>query len=171
MSDTWKRIAGIHLQEDGTLGCVWLGHDTIDDTIHVMDCCIFRAEVPIVIAEGINARGRWIPVAWPDSAKDMSEMLLNRGCRMLYDPVKESKALAEVTNRELWERMRTKRFKTNPRMAEWNDEFKGFKESEGLSEAYPLISATKHALSQLQFARRQALPAKKQTLHQRSAII
>lgn len=171
MSDQWKRIAGIHLQEDGTLGCVWLGHDKIDDSIHLMDCCIFRAEVPVVIAEGINARGRWIPIAWPKSSKDMADELLKRGCKMLPDPVLESNTLNEMSNRQLWERMRTKRFKTNRRMADWNDQFKGFKESQGSSEPYPLISATKHALSQIDYARRLQTAVQRQTLKPRVAII
>ena len=75
---------------------------------------------------------------------------------MLPEGVESSKGAEEMANRELWERMRTRRFKTNPRMAEWNDEFKGFKESDGQSEAYPLIFATKHALAQIEYAIRQA---------------
>lgn len=154
----WKRIAGIHLQEDGTLGVVWLGHDKLDDTIHIMDCCRFKSEVPIVIAEGLNARGRWIPISWRKKDKDLSEMLLNRGCNMLYDGVDHTESFDKILTRELSERMRTRRFKTNPRMAEWNDEFQGFKNSDDGIDAYPLISATKHALAQLNYAKRQAKP-------------
>lgn len=157
MSDPmWKRIAGIHSMENGDLAVVWLGHDKLDDSVHIIDCCIFHNEVPIVIAEGLNSRGRWIPIAWPKSCADMSEILLKRGCRMLYDPVPETKTYLAAANKELLERIRTRRIKTNIKMASWNDEYEKFKDSSGDASAYPLISATRNALTQLDYAKRQA---------------
>lgn len=82
----WKRISGIHIEDDGLLGAVWIAHDRLADCVHLYDACLFRREVLAVIAEGLNARGRWLPVAWEKSDKAMSEKLLERGCNMVYEP-------------------------------------------------------------------------------------
>lgn len=54
----WKRIAGMHVEDDGTVGAVWLAHDTTKSTVYCYDAAIFRAEVKAVIIEAIAARGR-----------------------------------------------------------------------------------------------------------------
>src|SRR3546814_7216043 len=76
------------------------------DVVHMYDCCVFRREVLAVIAEGLNARGRWIPVAWESALKDMADKLLDRGCNVLPEPVKDTDALAEGTPRDIEESLR-----------------------------------------------------------------
>ena len=167
-----KRISGIHAQEDGTIGAVWLAYNKDRDLIHVYDACVFRAEVLAVIAEGLNARGRWIPVAWNDKSKEISDKLLDRGCNMLQDGCKTSDQYLEVTSRDVWERMRTKRFKVDPRLKEWTDEFEAYYK-DGVKipkDASPLMSATLNAIDQLPFARRQTT-RKQQTTAPRLAIV
>src|SRR3546814_4945820 len=112
------------------------------------DCCVFRREVLAVIAEGLNARGRWIPVAWESALKDMADKLLDRGCNVLPEPVKDTDALAEVTSRDIEERMRSGRFKVDKRLAEWLDEFRAFsrRDAKVPRTGYPLMSATRHAV-------------------------
>lgn len=160
----WKRICGIHLEEDGSLAAVWLAHDKLDDSVHVYDACSFKREVTVVIAEGLNARGRWIPIAWHKSAKDYADKLLERGCKMLYDGSDDTDALAEVISRDIWERMRTHRFKADKRLANWLDEYESFDKEEGKIPVanFPLMAATRHAMSQLKMAKRQANHRKKQ---------
>jgi len=162
MNPEWKRIAGIHVQEEGQIGSVWMAHDKSTDTIHLYDACIFRQEVLAVIGEGLNARGRWIPIAWQEKAKDMADKLLERGCNMLPDPSKDTESVAEVTSREIWERMRTGRFKVDKRLAEWLDEYKTFyrEESKVPQGSHPLMSATRHAISQIDYAKRQGMRRK-----------
>lgn len=144
----WKRIAGISTEQDGTIGAVWLAVDRYADTVHLYDCCIFRREVPAVIAEGLNARGRWIPIAWEKSAKGMADMLLDRGCSMIYDPFTDDEVTSEVISRTIWERMRSGRFKVDKRNAEWLDEYKQFfrQEQKIPKTGFPLMSATRNAI-------------------------
>jgi hypothetical protein len=155
---TWRRIAGVQSQDDGLMAAVWMAHDKASDVIHLYDACIFRREVMAVIAEGLNARGRWIPVAWDASAKDMTSTLLDRGVNILPEPCKTSQASAEVVSREIWERMRTGRFKVDKRLAEWLDEYKSFyrQDAQVPLSGHPLMSATRYAVEQLPYARRQA---------------
>lgn len=155
----FKRIAGIHEQEDGVIGAVWLAYNKDRDLIHVYDACLFKQEVLAVIAEGINCRGRWIPIAWNDKAKDLSDkLLMDRGCNMLKDGCNTAERYVEVTARDVWERMRTARFKVDPRLKEWTDEFEAYyKDGVKLpKESSPLMSATLNAVDQLPYARRQA---------------
>ena len=158
----WKRIAGIHMDKEGLIGAVWLAYDPSLDRVYVYDACLFRNEVPVIITEGLNARGRWIPIAWPEKAKDLSKELLERGCNMLHDPIKDSDSLTEINSRQIEERLRTKRLSAEKRLAEWLDEYKSFFRSESKvpSDGHPLMSATRHAVSELKYAKRQSVQRK-----------
>lgn len=158
MDPNWKRIAGIHIQDEGEIAAVWFAHEAEVDRVHLYDCCVFRREVIAVVAEGLNCRGRWIPIAWPEGSKDITDKLLERGCNMLYDASKDTEAMAEVISRDIWERMRTDRFKVEERMAEWLDEYRSFyrQDSQVPKTAHPLMSATRHAIAQLQYAKKQS---------------
>jgi len=154
----WRRICGVHVQDEGTLAAVWLAHDKTADVVHLYDCAKFSREVMAVIGEGLNARGRWIPIAWDKAAEDMSKKLLDRGCNMLPEPNKDSEAVAEVVSRDIWERMRTSRFKVDKRLAEWLDEYRSFfrEDAKVPRTSHPLMSATRHAMSMLEYGRRQS---------------
>lgn len=173
MNPQWKRIAGLEVEGDGLAAVVWLGHDKLSDVVTLYDCCKFNAEVLPVIAEGLNARGRWIPIAWNGKDEDFSDSLLDRGCGVLYDGVKESPQSAEMTSREISERMRTGRFKVDKRMAEWLQEFELFGKQGGKipTSGYPLMAATRYAISQLEFAKRLQNPVKRKTNAPRFATI
>lgn len=156
MDNTWRRVAGIHAQDDGIIGAAWLAYDKDTDVIELYDACTFQREVLVVIAEGLNARGRWIPIAWHKDAKAIADDLLNRGCNMLPEHAEDSDAMAEVHSRDILERMRTGRFLVVNRLKNWIDEAK-FARSDGTIplSGYPLMSATRHAFANLEYARRQ----------------
>lgn len=166
-----KRIAGLHVGEDGVTGVVWLALDDIIDEITVYDSCLFKAEIPLVIAESINARGRDIPIAW--SHKEMADQLRERGCRLLWESAADSDAMAEINSREIWERMRTRRMKVQRRLQDWADEFKSFDRTKNKipRDSHPLMSATRLAISQLKYAKRLKPRKAKKTKHQRVAMI
>ena len=168
-----KRICGIHVEEDGSIGAIWLAHNSLDDSVHLYDACIFSREVPVVIAEGLNARGRWIPIAWHKKSQDMSDKFLERGCNMLCEGSDDSDAMAEVVSRDIWERMRTHRFKVDKRLMIWRDEYKSFdKEDSKIPKGnFPLMSATRYAISQLAMARRQVTVKNPRKIKPRMAIV
>lgn len=169
----WKRIAALHCQGQAEIAAAWLAHNRDADTVHLYDCALFKVEVLAVIAEGLVARGRWIPVAWEQDAKEIADSLLERGCNMLPKPVKETPAMSEVVSREILARMRSGRFKVDSRLAEWLDEYRSFYRQEGQvpRDSYPLMSATRHAVGQLDFALAQATHGGRKTAYPKVAIV
>lgn len=151
-----KRICGCHIASDGIVGAIWLATDAADVT-HLYDACIFRREVLAVIAEGLNARGRWIPIVTNDKA--FSEKLLDRGCNIIPEHATDNDSIAELISRDVWERMRTGRFKVEKRLKEWLDEFESFgrrADSTIPRDSHPLMASTRHAIESLRWSRRQA---------------
>lgn len=146
----------MHVEDQGNIAVVWLAHDRASDVLHLYDCAVFKREVFAVIAEGLKARGSWLPIAWEESAEEVVKNLKDRGCRVLAEGYKDTPALSEINSRDLWERMRTGRFKVDQRNAEWLDEFKSFYREEGQvpQESFPLMSATRHAIGKLKEARK-----------------
>lgn len=161
IDDSWKRIGGIHVSDDGTTAAVWIAHDPAADVIHLYDTCVFKVEVLAVVAEGLNARGRKFFVAWNN--KEMADQLLSKGCNMSPDPVDDSDSMAEMISRDIWERMRTGRFKVERRLQDWQAEFKSFNRDGNKvpRDSHPLMAATRHAISQLAFARSNSSAASK----------
>ena len=171
--DEWGRVAGIKFLESGTAGAVWLAFNRLADTIHVYDACMFKREVMAVIAEGMNARGRSVPVAWEKPTENLKIALVDRGCHMLYDPVEETQEMAEVVSRELWSRMRSGRFRVDKRLAEWLDEFKTYQRKDGLValQTHPLMSATRFAMMMLSKAKAPAQKNLKRKTYPTIAIV
>lgn len=168
----WKRIAGIHVQEDGDIGAVWLAHDKLDDSIKIYDACLFTREVPVVIAEGLNARGRWIPIAWRQKDKEVADKLLERGCKMLWEGYKDDDSMAQIISRDIWERMRTHRFTVDKRLKNWLEEAEAFDFDNNKipTSTFPLMSATRHAMARLEYAKRQ-ITKRKEVNYPKVAII
>lgn len=169
----WRRIAGIHVCEDGEIGMVWIAYDMDTRCLHLYDACNFRLEIPAVIGEGINARGRWIPIAWEKSGKAMVEELKKRGCNFLYKPVEEDSATAEARSREIWQFMRMSLFRIDRRLQNFQDEIVNMSRADFDSGTakYPLVAATRYAIDQLNFARAQETGNKKQPMAPKTAII
>ncbi|BAQ16922.1 putative DNA packaging protein GP2 [Methyloceanibacter caenitepidi] len=131
-----------------------MAQDRDSDVLHLYDCAKFRGEQLAVIAEGLNARGRGVGISWEASAQEVADKLLDRGCNLLKEPVKDTPMLADMTSREILGRMRTGRFKVDKRLAEWLDEFKTFfrEEAQVPLVGHPLMTATRHAVARLEYA-------------------
>lgn len=154
----WRRIAGFQAQDDGSIAVVWIAHDKEADTIHLYDSALFKREVLAVVAEGINARGRWIPISWHKEAKEISDKLLDKGCNMLWEHVDASQPAIEAASLDIWERMRSKRFKVDKRLGEWLEEYRTFyrQDAKVPKNTHPLMAATRHAVGMLDCAKRQS---------------
>lgn len=170
---TWRRIAGIHVQEDGDIGVVWLALDPLADVTHLYDAALFKREVLAVIGEGISARGRWIPLAWHKDANEFADKLLDRGINCLPEPCADNQSVAEVISREIWQRMRTSRFRVDQRVGEWLDEFRTFYRdgSKIPTDSHPLMAATRHAIEMLQYAKPQSSPGSNRPNAPKLAIV
>ena len=169
IQDHWRRISGLHCTEVGRIYAVWIAHNPDDDVTHVYDACVFPEGVELaVVAEGFNARGRNIPIAWKN--KELADKLLERGCTMLYEPVSKTDEMAEIISREILERMRTGRFKIEKRLKEWLDEFASFNREEGkVPTDRPFMAATRYAIGELQYARSNR--SIKKTISRKVAIV
>jgi hypothetical protein len=174
IGEDWPRVAGIHTEDDGVIACVWLAFERDTDTVHLYDAAKFNREVLAVVAEALNARGRFIPIAWGASAKEFAADLLARGCNTMHDPADDGDAMAEVITRTIWERMRTARFRVDKRLAEWLDEFKKFERaSDGkLPRAgAPLMAATRRALQMLDRGRSTNSSRARRNLYPNIAVV
>lgn len=169
--DDWPRIAGMFVRDDGDIGCAWLAHDKDRDLVHLYDACIFQREVLAVVAEALNARGRFIPVAW--THKEIADDLLGKGVRMLPEPCDDSDAAAEVASRDVWARMRTHRFKVERSLKSWADEFESYnREGQRVPrETHPLMSATRYAVQALPWARRSVSSRGTRRIYPKVAIV
>jgi len=148
-----KKVAGMYALKDGSMSFVWLELDTETDTVRVYDSCVFSTEVPAVIAEGVRARGRWVPIGWNN--QEMMQCLLDRGCKMLPEATSDSDEYAEVISREIWERMRSQRFVVDRKLTAWFEEA-GTLERDGNKiprDSHPLIAATRMAIANLDSAK------------------
>ena len=150
-----RRIAGMHVTKNGDIAIVWLSVEPVTGHIHIYDDAIFKAEVLAVIAEGINARGRWIPLSW--SHEEIKNSLQERGCKTLPDPASSSDEMAEIVSRDLWERIRTKRISVDKRLKDWLEEAQSLERTDGKipKDSHPLMSATRIAMQNIKSAKRQ----------------
>jgi hypothetical protein len=173
VEEWWKRIAGLHVTEAGDIGVVWLAHDKDADTIHLYNCAMLRHQPQAVIIEGLTALGRWIPMAWEAKQKPTRDMLMDHGLNLI-DPVKEDAALAEITSREIADRMVTGRFKVPKRLSSWLSEYKTFYRSDTTipRDSHPLMAATRYAVAQIKWAKAvRPKGARKRVNHVRIAMI
>jgi len=153
--DGMRRICGIHVEHDGQVAAVWLSHDKDVDRVHLYDCVKHEREVLAVQAESIKRRGAWIPVAWNEGAKEIADRLLEHGVNIIPESVKNKDQLAEATALEIWERMRTGRFRVKETLQDWLDEFSTYQRQDGSVplDTHPLMNATRHAIANLEWAR------------------
>lgn len=149
-----KRICGIEMQESGDIAAVWIAFNPETDLTQVYDCFKFQKnEVMAVVASALRARGLRIPVAWKNP--EFAEALKKEGCLMIPYPATETDEMADMVSREIFERMRTGRFKVDSRLGEWKEEMQMFSREDNKipKNSFPLMAATRHAIAMLKFAR------------------
>lgn len=170
---SWKRIAGMHVDDDGSVGVVWLAHDEPNTTVHVYDAAIFRLEVRAVIAEGIGARGRHFPLAWRQKDKAFADDLQDAGINVIPEACVDNQAMAEVLSREIWQKLRTGQFRVERRVGDWLKEYRRYDrdETQVPTSGFPLMSATRHGIEMLPYAKPERVPGDKQPNHPKLALI
>lgn len=153
----------MHADDDGTLGVVWLAVDERSSVVHCYDCALFKVEVFAVIADSLGARGRWIPLAWRKEDEAFANKLQDAKINVLPEPSSDKSAVAEVTSRDIWLRMRGNRFKVDQTVYQWLEEYKVYyrDESKVPQKGFPLMDATRHAMEQLPYAKALAMPGSK----------
>lgn len=169
----WKRICGLHVEDNGDMAAVWLAHDKDSDCVHLYDSCKFHNVLTPVISEGLNARGRNIPISWETTHQEMIDQLRESGCKLLPEGIKETDALAEAVSRDILARLQTGRFKVNARLQDWLKEIAPFRREDAKipREGYPFMSATRHAILNLRRAKPVTRRKRSKQRYQRIALI
>lgn len=174
LDDTHKRIAGIYVENDD-LAAVWLSLNPDTGRVTIYDCCYWREVEPFsVLADSLNARGRYIPVAWNNVAL-AKKLLEDRGCNMLPDRTIDDGPMAEVSARDMQSKMRSRLLAVRRDCKEWQIEFDRFikQNSKVPTSGFPLMSATRYAIENLKYARSQLAfqPRSRDTRKPRTAIV
>jgi phage terminase large subunit-like protein len=172
LPDHWPRIAGLDFGWDHPTACVWIAHDTDSDTYYLYDEYSKNKESVVVHAAALNARQRWIPVAWPKdglqsdkgSGISLAEQYRGQNVEMLLDWARNPLALGEKGKgnnaiepgiMDMFQRMETGRFKVFSHMVGWLQEFRSYHRKDGkiVPMRDDLMSATRYACMAMQHAR------------------
>ena len=150
----YRRISGLHVEDDGVTGVVWIAQDPDTTVTYIYDTATFRAEPPVVIVDGITARGRWIPLAWPKGARDFADQLMEHGVNTLPDPCSDQQTSVEQAARQVLGAFKAQRLRVLPHLGSWQEEFKLFyrEDSQVPKDGFPLMSATRHAVENMEWA-------------------
>jgi phage terminase large subunit-like protein len=171
----WPRIAAIDFGLEHPTAVVWMAWDRDADVIYVYDCYRVRKEPSIAIhASAINARGKWIPMAWPhdgnnDTAQgpQLAKQYRDHEVNMRIENAKfgettddssvdtrQSRTSVEAGLQYLNNRMLTSRFKVFEHLNDWFEEYRLYHRKDGkvVKELDDLMSATRYAAMDLRYA-------------------
>lgn len=172
INQLWPRVGAIALGDNGDVGAVWMTYDRDTDGVIVYDTAMFVNVDLAVIAEGLSARGRFIPVAWVKSAEAFKNEMLNRGVRMMFDPADESDGMNAIVDATMAGRMRSSRFRVDQRLAEWRDQMKALQRGDGSAPPKALlITATRYALQKLDQGKAPEATVSRRNLYPKVAIV
>jgi phage terminase large subunit-like protein len=171
LPDNWPRIAAIDFGWDHPTAVVWCAVDPASDTVYIYDAYTERKATPIVHSAAINARPRWIPVAWPKdglqtdkgSGLNLAEQYRNLGVNMLHDffrnpstPGDKGKGNVNIEPgiMEIIQRIETNRFKVFSHLNDWFQEYSAYHRKDGkiVPIKDDLMSATRYAVQSIRFA-------------------
>ena len=170
------RINGLDFGIDHPFACAFCAWDKDNDIFYVYDGFRSRGQTPVYHAEGIKKRGTWIPNAWPhdgmirDKGKGtpLKNLYRSQGLYMLKDPAEYDGPRHERSEREsvepaiieMFEWMRTGRFKIFSNLSEWFEEKRLYhrKDAKIVPLHDDLISATRYAFIARKFARYKPAP-------------
>ncbi len=168
----FARICGIDFGFDHPGAACWVAYDRGADTIYVYDCYKQSKQTPVYHVAAINAKGPWIPVAWPhdgmnaekSSGKPLKDQY--KGVNMLpftarYDDDKGGSQDLEPVLMEILERMETGRFKVFSHLSEWFDEFRIYHRKDGkvVPRNDDIMASMRYAVMMKRYARPEFIKA------------
>lgn len=162
----YYRINGIDHGIDHPGAGAFLAWDKDADTMYVYDCYKQAGETPIYHAAAMKKHGLWIPNAWPHdgmkrdpgSGKALKDQYRKHGLRMLREHAHypdERGNHREPATIEMYEWMRTGRFKVFSNLSQWFEEKHLYHRKDGqIVAAYDdILSATRYAFMMRRYAR------------------
>lgn len=172
--DHWPRIAGMDIGFDHPTAAGWLAWDRDTDTVYLYDVYRLREQTPAVHSVAINARGKWIPVAWPHdglqhdkggSCEAIADQYRKLGVNMLKDKATHAPAQGEEEGTggngveagimELLDRMQTGRFKVFNHLEDFFQEYRLYHRKDGkiVKVFDDILSAVRYASMMLRHAK------------------
>lgn len=165
----FRRLCAIDFGMDHPAAAIWQAYDPDTDTVYIYDCYKARGQTAAYHAAAIKKRGEWIPVAWPHdgeqkdkgSGKALAEQFREHGVNMLgqsarYDDRKGGSQPVEPATQEIYERMKTGRYKVfkTPALGEWLEEKRMYHRKDGkiVDKKDDLMSASRIGMMSLRFA-------------------
>jgi phage terminase large subunit-like protein len=165
----WSLINGIDFGIDHPGAGVFCAWDKDSDTFYVYDCYKQRDETPIYHAAAMKKHGDWVPNAWPhdgnqrkqglnaDSNIKLKDMFRQNGLYMLREHAHyndERGNSREASLIEMYEYMRTGRFKVFSTLTPWFEEKRMYHRRDGNVVAVhdDIMSATRYAFMMRRYA-------------------
>lgn len=183
----WPRVAALDFGWTHPSAVVWMAWDRDTDTVHIYDVYRMREQPPVVHAAAINARGDWIPVAWPHDGENetaagpkLAKQYRDLGVNMMphraqytaegQEPSENTlkvRSSVEAGIMDMLTRMTEGRLKVAKHLNDWWEEFRLYHRKDGkiVKERDDLMSATRYAIMTLEHA--VTKPEKKTTLRNR----
>lgn len=167
--DWFVRVNGIDFGIDHPGACVFCAWDRDSDVFYVYDAYKKAGETPVYHAAAIKKHGDWIPTAWPHdgmqrdkgSGVALKDQFRAHGVRMMRDHAHyqdERQMSREAGLIEMYEWMRTDRFKVFSTIPAWFEEKRLYHRVDGkvVDEYDDIMSATRYAFVMRRYARHKA---------------
>ena len=165
--DHFYRINGIDFGIGHPAAGAFLAHDRDADTFYVYDCYRARGETAIYHAAAMKKHGEWIPNAWPHDGiardKGSGEALWQQYRHHALYMLKEHAHYPDERGNhtepgliEMYEYMRTGRFKVFRNLTEWFEEKNMYHRDDKMQvvkERDDILSATRYAFIMRRYAR------------------
>jgi hypothetical protein len=169
----WPRIAALDFGWDHPTAGAWGAWDRDSDILHVYDVYRMREQTPAVHSVAINARGKWIPVAWPHdglqhdkgSGEAIADQYRKLGVNMLKhkathapkrgEPEGSGGNGVEAGLMEMLDRMQTGRLKVAAHLEQFFEEFRLYHRKDGkvVKEFDDVLSAVRYLVMMLRHAK------------------
>jgi phage terminase large subunit-like protein len=169
--DSFARIGAIDFGWDHPTAVVWTAVDLETDTIYVYDCVSQNKTTAATMAQTINTRDSWVPMAWPKdglqsdkgSGISLADQYRTAGVNMLHDWARNPIAPGDTSKgnntiepgiMDMLQRMETGRFKVFSHLEPWFQEFRSYHRKDGkiIAMKDDLMSATRYAVISKRYA-------------------
>lgn len=168
----WGRIAGIDIGWDHPTAAVELAHDRDSDCVYVTKTYREKMQTVSVHAGALVPWGKFLPWAWPHDAfihekgsgEQIAKLYEQHGLKMLGEHAQFSDNRGNSTEAgvtDILDRMQTARFRVFANLGDWFSEKGMYHRKDGkiVKQMDDLMSATRHAVMMLRFARTTPAPA------------
>lgn len=163
----WAQICGVDfgIAVDHPFAYSKLAHDRDNDVVYVTDCFKVSGQTPVYHAAAIRERGDWIPVSWPHdglgtekgTGEEIRQQYLKYRVNLLsknatYDDDRGNHVEPGII--DMYERMRTGRWKVFRHLHPWLEEFRRYHRKDGkiVKIFDDAISSSRYALMMLRYA-------------------